>query len=261
MNTIEKTIEYYELLMTYEDTSKYIDYKLPEGYHIEFYKVGDEEDWVNIHMKSGEFTSKEKGLKHFHDFFDSFKDELNKRCFFVVTETNEKIATATISKLIEKEDGYDAAVDWFAITKEHQGKKLAKPMISYFIKIANELGHKQLMLHTQTTTWLAAKIYLDMGFVPYKKEESIKGWQILKTITNHEVLNDIDKINEEEIYSSLILKIVDELNKRHSNYEYEVWDKNNRNDVYVNSNGSLYKYKFYLNNGEISLEKVSENKE
>ena len=74
------------------------------------------------------------------------KDELNKRCFFVVTEINEKIATATISKLIEKEDGYDAAVDWFAITKEHQGKKLAKPMISYFIKIANFMPFLMIFL-------------------------------------------------------------------------------------------------------------------
>ena len=135
MKTIEKTLEYYELLMTYEDTSKYIDYKLPEGYHIEFYKPGDEEFWVDIHMKSGEFTSREKGLQHFHVFFDSFIDELDKRCFFIVNDFGKKIATSTISKLVEKEDGYDAAVDWVAISKEYQGKKLAKPMISYFIKL------------------------------------------------------------------------------------------------------------------------------
>ena len=201
MNSMEKTIEYYELLMTYNDTAKYIEYDLPKGYHIEFYKPGDEEAWVNIHMKSGEFTSKEKGLKHFHDFFDPFIEELGKRCFFIVTDNGEKIATATISKLIEKEDGYDAAVDWVAITKEYQGKKLAKPLISYFIKLANELGHDRLMLHTQTTTWLAAKLYLDLGFTPYKIDENIKGWQILKTITNHEVLNEIDTIPKEEIYS------------------------------------------------------------
>ena len=258
MKTIEKTLEYYELLMTYEDTSKYIEYDLPIGYHIEFYKPGDEEAWVNIHMKSGEFTSKEKGLKHFHDFFDSFIDELDKRCFFIVTESGEKIATATISKLIEKEDGYDAAVDWVAITKEYQGKKLAKPMISFFIKLAHELGHNRLMLHTQTTTWLAAKLYLDLGFIPYNINENLKGWQILKTITNHELLEEIECIDKEEMYSKLALDIVKKLDEIYDDYEYEIWDKNNRNDVYVNSNNILYKYKFYVKDNDIEL---IENKE
>ncbi len=37
MKTIDNRIKYYELLMNYDDTSKYINYELPEGYHYEFY--------------------------------------------------------------------------------------------------------------------------------------------------------------------------------------------------------------------------------
>lgn len=37
MNTIEKTLEYHELLMVYEDTSKFKDDSLPEGFYYEFY--------------------------------------------------------------------------------------------------------------------------------------------------------------------------------------------------------------------------------
>ena len=70
MKTLDNTIKYYELLMKYDDTSKFKKYELPEGFHYEFYKPGDEENWVNIHIESGEFTSYEKGLKHFHDFYD-----------------------------------------------------------------------------------------------------------------------------------------------------------------------------------------------
>ena len=43
-------------------------YELPDGFHYEFYKPGDEEEWVMIHIESGEFTSVEMGLKHFHNF-------------------------------------------------------------------------------------------------------------------------------------------------------------------------------------------------
>ena len=59
--------------MKYDDLSNFKKYELPEGFHYEFFKPGDEEEWVRIHIESGEFTSIEKGLKHFHDFYDSFK--------------------------------------------------------------------------------------------------------------------------------------------------------------------------------------------
>ena len=165
MKTIDNRIKYYELLMNYDDTSKYINYELPEGYHYEFYKSGDEEAWINIHILSGEFTSFEKGLQYFHEFYDSFIDKLDKRCFFIVDDdTSEKIGTATISLLKNEEYGYKAAVDWLAINKDYQGKKLSRPLISKIISLAHELGHDKIILHTQTTTWLAAKLYLDAGF-------------------------------------------------------------------------------------------------
>lgn len=44
VNTIEKTLEYHELLMVYHDTSKYQEDTLPNGFHYEFYKQGDEEE-------------------------------------------------------------------------------------------------------------------------------------------------------------------------------------------------------------------------
>ncbi len=45
------------------------NYDLPSGYHFEFYKPGDENKWVEIHMSSGEFCNFNIGLGYFHDFF------------------------------------------------------------------------------------------------------------------------------------------------------------------------------------------------
>ncbi len=260
MNTLEKTLEYHELLMIYSDTSKYNEDRLPGGFHYTFYKPGDEKEWAIIHMKSGEFMSMEEGLKIFSDFYSSFIDELPKRLFFVVNENGEKVGTATISLLKKKEYGYDAAVDWFAIIKDYQGYHLSKPMINKFIKLANELGHKKLLLHTQTHTWLAAKLYLDLGFEPFHIEEDIKGWQILKTITKHSKLSDINEIPESNMYFDIALKTKVKLDELFGNdYEYSIWHKNGRNDVEVNYNGNLYKYKYYNEHNNFWLEENTQN--
>ena len=206
MHTIEKTLEYHELLMTYADTSKYGDSTLPSGFHYEFYRPGDEKEWAMIHLKTGEFMSVEEGLKIFQNFYSHFIESLPKRLFFVVNANGYKIATATISPLREREYNYDAVVDWFAIIKEYQGYHLSKPIINRFIKLDNELGHDKLLLHTQTHTWLAAKLYLDSGFEPFNIEKDEKGWQILKTITNHNKLKNIKKIPEEDMYFDIALK-------------------------------------------------------
>lgn len=259
VNTIEKTLEYHELLMVYHDTSKYQEDTLPNGFHYEFYKQGDEEEWAMIHIKSGEFMSMEEGLKTFHDFYDSFIEELPKRLFFVVNQEGEKVATATISLLTQPEYGYSAVADWFAIKKEYQGMKLSKPMINHFIKLAHELGHKKLLLHTQTHTWLAAKLYLDFGFEPFHVEDDIKEWQILKTITNHPRLANIEAIDEKEMYFDVALKTKEILDQKFGeDYEYVIWHKNGRHDVEVNQQGVLYKFQYADDGDQFTLEEVKQ---
>ena len=247
MKTIEKTLEYHELLMALDDTNKYGSYELPEGFSYEFYSEGDIIDWVNIHISSGEFMKESYGIKVFHDFYDSFINELYKRCFFVVNDKGEKIGTATISKLEKSEYGYEAVVDWFAIKKEYQGYHLSKPMINRFIKLANDLNYDKILLHTQTHTWLAAKLYLDLGFEPLKVNEDIKGWEILKTITNHHKLENINTIPKEDMYFDIALKVVNELDKIYGkdNYEYSIWHKNGKNDVEVRFNNQVFDYKYH----------------
>lgn len=259
MKTLDNTIKYYELLMRYDDTSKFINFDLPKGYHYEFYIDGDEAAWVNIHISSGEFTSVEKGLNYFHDFYDSFIDELNKRCFFIVDDlNNEKVGTATVSLLQEEEYGCKATVDWLAIKKEYQGKKLSRPLISKVISLANDLGHNKLLLHTQTTTWLAAKLYLDYGFNPLNVNEEM-GWRILKTITNHDKLEKFKKVNYEDIYDKRNIKIEKQLCNIYgtNDFNYSVWYKNGLHNVYVWCNGISDEYEYFEEEDIIRLEKLS----
>ena len=216
---------------------------LPNGYTFTFYSdEKDMIDWAKIHISSGEFTSYNRAINYFEIFFGEFEEELNKRCFFI-EHNNEKIATATISPT--SENGYTSLIDWLAIRKDYQGKGLSKALIYKCIEVAKTLGNKNILLHTQTHTWLAARLYLDLGFIPFMIEENFKGWQILKTITDHKLLKDIDGINESEMYDKLALNVVCELNKLHNEYNYEIWYTGGANDVYVNENGNFYHYKFY----------------
>lgn len=258
MKTLDNTIRYYELLMKYDDTSNYKEYDLPEGFHYEYFKPGDEEEWVNIHIESGEFTSYEKGLKHFHDFYDYFIDELPKRCIFIVdSKTNEKVATATISLLETPEYGYRAAVDWVAIKRSYQGRKLAKPLITKFMEMANKLGHKEIILHTQTTTWLAAKLYLDYGFDILNEEEK-EGWSILKTITSHEKLENYRP--SDNIYDQRNIEIEKQLKEifQTDNFNYSVWYKNGLHNVYVYVDNTPYEFEYFIEGNILRLEEVKD---
>ena len=200
----------------------------------------------------------EKGLKHFHDFYDSFIGELPKRCVFLVDDkTGEKIGAATISLLVEPQYGYTAAVDWVAIKKRYQGMKLSKPLISKFMEIANNVGHDKLILHTQTTTWLAGKIYLDYGFEILNKEEKL-GWSILKTLTNHPKLSEFDTLTQEQILDFRNVEIERQLTKMYGTEEfnYSVCYKNGLHNVYTYHNGMPKEYEYFVDDGKIRLEEV-----
>jgi hypothetical protein len=51
------------------------------------------------------------------------------------------------------------------------------------MKRMSELGHKQAFLHTQTPSWVACKIYLDLGWQPFRFVQSQadfdQGWGIV----------------------------------------------------------------------------------
>lgn len=260
MKSLDNTIKYYELLMKYDELSNFKKYELPEGFHYEFFKPGDEEEWVRIHIESGEFTSIEKGLKHFHDFYDYFIDDLDKRCVFIVdSNTLEKVGTATISLLEEKEYGYEAAVDWVAIKKSYQGRGLAKPLISKFMEIARDLGHTSLILHTQTNTWLAAKLYLDYGFEILNSDEKI-GWSILRTLVDHDKLKDYSILSKEDVLDMRNVEIERQLKELYGtdNFNYSVWYKNGLHNVYVYFNSKPYEYEYFIENGVLRLEEVKD---
>ena len=186
-------IPYYELLLerTLEDLPQLL---LPEGYRFVFYRPGDRDAWIDIEKSAKEFSTYEQGLEAWNRYYGDREYELAERMVFVENTNGEKVATATAFYDITNRDKSGAGwLHWVAVRREHQGKGLSKPLIAYVLGLMRELGYSHAKIPTQTTTWLACKIYLDFGFAPIPQNavNSRDGWRIIKALTNHAALDEI----------------------------------------------------------------------
>ncbi|MBQ9764884.1 MAG: GNAT family N-acetyltransferase [Lachnospiraceae bacterium] len=163
-------------------------YNLPAGYKFVPYSDGDRDKWIDIEMSAKEFTGYEQGLEAWNRYYANCLDILPQRMFFVENGKGEKIATATAFYDIHGRDTSGAGwLHWVAVKREYQGKGLSKPLITYVLNAMKELGYTRAKIPTQTNTWLACKVYLDLGFLPIKEnlEHSYAGWRIIKDLTGH----------------------------------------------------------------------------
>ncbi len=197
----DSRIKYYELLLE-KDLDIIKAFPLPHGYHFEFYKSGDRDTWIEIEKSAGEFSTFDEGLSAWKRYYSGKENELKKRMVFVVTETGEKMATATAFYDVNGKDKSGSGwLHWVAVKRDYQGRGLSKPLISYTLKVMRSLGYRHAKIPTQTTTWLAVKIYLDFGFRPIAENavNSYYGWCIIKTLTDHTALHDFESLTQEEI--------------------------------------------------------------
>lgn len=199
----DKRIKHYELLLE-GSLGSISEYPLPDGYRFEFYQDGDRDIWIEIEQSAKEFSSYDEGLSAWNRYYSGRENELYNRMVFVVNEHGEKVATATAFYDIQGRDKSGAGwLHWVAVKREYQGKGLSKPLITYVLDVMKALGYSNAKIPTQTNTWLAVKIYLDLGFRPISQNavNSYMGWCIIKTLTNHNALNNFDSIDEGTIVS------------------------------------------------------------
>ncbi len=198
----DERIRYYELLLE-RDLEQIPQFELPEGYQFVFYKAGDRDSWIEIERSAKEFTSYEQGLQSWHKYYETRQEELPARMVFVEDSKGEKVATATaFYDIYGRDKSGDGWLHWVAVRREYQGKGLSKPLIAYVLNLMTNLGYRHAKIPTQTTTWLACKIYMDFGFkpIPANKINSLEGWRIVKTLTNHPALSDLEKVALDEIF-------------------------------------------------------------
>jgi GNAT superfamily N-acetyltransferase len=207
---VDKTVPYYDLFMLHMDLNKVVEKDLPTGYSYRFFDGSDKDIklWVDIEVSSGDVKSEEKGYEGFDIYFRPHIDKLPERTIFLLNSEGQPIGTSTAFFLVDPQpglpeisenpepmpEGITGHLHWVAMHEEYKGKGLSKPMITRTMKIMNDLGHKAAFLHTQTPSWLAAKIYLDLGWKPFRfvqsEENFEKGWEVV-----NEKINNIRFIN------------------------------------------------------------------
>ena len=198
----DSRIRYIDLLMERLDLNDIPECALPEGYRFVFYQPGDRDAWINIEISAKELESFEQGVQVWEQYYGSVEDTLHNRMLFIENEQGEKVATATAyydpNGELPPERGQ---VHWVAVRRDHQGRGLARPLIAQTLKVMKERGHTEAMLHTQTTTWVAVRLYLQFGFRPMAENAvaSRDGWRIIKALTGEPALDGFDAASEEEI--------------------------------------------------------------
>jgi len=198
----DSRIRYYELLLERRSLQNLQEYPLPDGYCFVFYRPGDRDAWIEIEKSAKEFETYEQGLESWNRYYAGKDEELASRMVFIETDIGEKVATATAYYDITGRDKSGAGwLHWVAVKREYQGRGLSKPLIGYVLNLMKSLGYTHAKIPTQTTTWVACKIYLDFSFtpIPANAVNSRMGWNIVKTLTNHPALKDFDVISMEEI--------------------------------------------------------------
>lgn len=197
----DNRIKYYELMLE-RNLNDLPHFPLPEGYRYVFYQEGDRDRWIDIEKSAKEFTSYEQGLESWSRYYGDRENTLTNRMVFIEDTDGRKIATATayydVRGIDQSGDGW---LHWVAVRREYQGRGLAKPLITHVLDIMRCLGYTHAKIPTQTTTWLACKVYLDLGFrpIPENAVHSRDGWRIVKALTDHAALEEFDPAAVDEI--------------------------------------------------------------
>jgi len=200
----DSRIRYIDLLLERVNLENIPEYQLPEGYRFVFYQPGDRDSWIAIEQSAKELADYEHGVRTWQRYYGNLEDTLHNRMIFIENAQGEKVATATAYYDLNGDlPPQRGQVHWVAVRRDHQGKGLSKPLISQVLKVMKQRGHTEAMLHTQTTTWVAVKLYLNFGFRPIKEnaERNRDGWRILKALTNHPALDAFDAAAEDQIFS------------------------------------------------------------
>ena len=189
-------IPHYELLLE-QSLDEIKEIELPPAYHYENYAPGDREVWIAIEKSAKEFASYEAGEAAWSKYFAGHGEDLKSRMFFVTDSSGRKLATATAYyNIYTGDDGKTGWLHWVAVHSDAQGQRLSKPLITHVLAHMKKLGYSRAVIPTQTNTWLACKLYLDLGFVPIKEnaERNRAGWCIVKTLTNHPALDGFETV-------------------------------------------------------------------
>lgn len=165
---LDRTIPYYNIICKCDRYCP-VDAPLPLGLRIRTWQPGDEKAWARLAYAIGDFPSPEEAETYFVSHYLKQPKEAEKRCFFVVTEGNEVIASC-IAWRDRKGAQTVASLHWLVVAPEQQGKKIGKALCRHVLEAYNDWGEFPVYLHTQPWSYVALLLYLRQGFQVQKTD-------------------------------------------------------------------------------------------
>ncbi len=152
------------VLMRCPDLAGTPHHALPQGHALRTYRPGDEQAWIDIHRAADPYNT--ASLELFESQFGAHREDLPRRQFYLLGPAGEPIGTATAWFGRPPGGAAIGRVHWVAILPSHQGRGLAKPLLSAVCRRLLQLGHREAYLTTSTARVPAINLYFRFGFLP-----------------------------------------------------------------------------------------------
>ena len=191
---LDRSLPHIGVIMEKDDTRDYPKAELPPGYRFSKYKPGFEKQWADLQYEVEETdTLEEAELVFKSEFLDGksmdwinreknhsetseieaalFYTQMCERMVFIVDDGDTVFGTGCVwgGKMFGEEL---PRLHGVAVSPEHQGKGIAKALVSKLLDIYNELGYSgYIYLTSQTWSYKAINIYMKFGFKPYLGEK------------------------------------------------------------------------------------------
>jgi GNAT superfamily N-acetyltransferase len=140
------------------------DYPLPPALRVAWYEPGDENTWVDIHLRAEKYAEISLGV-YFREFGRNVQTLRQRQCF-LLAGNGQSVGTATAWFNHDYHGQSYGRVHWVAVVPEYQGRGLSKPLLSAVLARMVELGHDRAYLRTSTARLPAINLYARFGFVP-----------------------------------------------------------------------------------------------
>jgi GNAT superfamily N-acetyltransferase len=171
------------------------NYRLPAGHSIKWYEPGDEEKWVDIHLRAEKYAEVSRSV--YAREFGGDIETLSRRQCFLLAEDGASIGTATAWFNDDYHGRRYGRVHWVAVVPEHQGRGLSKPLMSTVLSRMAELGHDRVYLRTSTARLPAVNLYARFGFAPsLRSPEDQKVWRELTLAAGGQILEPLRRLFE-----------------------------------------------------------------
>jgi ribosomal protein S18 acetylase RimI-like enzyme len=152
------------IIMVRKNLDNIPQYDFPRGYSLQGFEAGDVKPWLHIWAMS------DLGSSHGAVTLRVFKKHLGcdmkgmyRRGFFLVSPDGQDIGT--ITSWYHRYRGLRwGRIHFAAIVPEYRSRGLAKPMMCAAMNHLRLLGHKRVMLTTESHRIPAIKVYRDFGF-------------------------------------------------------------------------------------------------